>query len=123
LNAKETRKLAYYKNKSITQYEQQQQQRKQTQIPRINNETNNENLTKKKFLPKLNRFSLGKVTAFNKKDETTKNDQQQYRKPKQISKMCNTLRNEQRTIIGKEFLPNPNGLSHEKATGSNEKIP
>jgi hypothetical protein len=63
------------------------------------------------------------VTAFNEKDEKTINDQQQSRKQTQISKMCNKLRNEQRTLIGKDFLPNPNGLSLGKATALNEKIP
>jgi hypothetical protein len=48
-NAKETRKLEYYKNKAITQYKQQQQQRKQTQIPKINNKQRT--LNKKEFLP------------------------------------------------------------------------
>jgi hypothetical protein len=35
--------------------------------------------------------------------------------------MCNKLRNEHRTLIGKEVLPNPNGLSVGKATERNEK--
>jgi hypothetical protein len=36
--------------------------------------------------------------------------------------MCNKLQDEQRKLIGKEFLPNPNGLSLGKATARNEKF-
>jgi hypothetical protein len=41
----------FHKNKAITQYKQQQQ-RKQTQIPKINNKQRT--LNEKEFLPNLN---------------------------------------------------------------------
>jgi hypothetical protein len=96
---------------------EQKQHRKQTQIQRNEQRILNE----KEISPNLNGFSLPKVTAFNEKDETTINDQQKSRKQTQISKMCKKLRNEQQTLVGKEFLPKPNGLFLGKATARNEK--